>query len=407
MQPNFAFDLPAELIAQVPPRRRGDARLLLVESGRGVRGEHVFRELPTLLQAGDRLVLNESRVIPARIMTRREDTGGRVEILLVGPAADADAPGSWCCMARPARRLRPGVRLRPLAAASDRGTEPPLLTVLARQDEGDAGQIIVGCPADLVQVAERFGVMPLPPYIRRSGATAEQVAQDRERYQTVYARSEASAAGSVAAPTAGLHFSETTLALLRAHGIQTSFVRLHVGPGTFQAPSAEQIAAGRLHREAFVMPAEVSGELNATRAAGGRIIAVGTTALRVLETVHRLGLDSPGERQREFGESAGSPDSVFTGRAQLKSGSWEVRGQTRLFIRPPAIVTAVDGLLTNFHLPGSSLLMLVASLLGGEIWRDVYRHAVQARLRFYSYGDCMLILPRGGTDCPQQERSKP
>jgi S-adenosylmethionine:tRNA ribosyltransferase-isomerase len=405
MHTNFDFDLPPELIAQTPPRRRGDARLLLVECGQGVRGERVFRDLPLILRPGDRLVLNDSRVIPARVMTRREDTGGQVEILLVRPAAAGDPAGSWSCLARPARRLRPGVQLRPTQPVPGAGAEPPLLTVLAKRDAATDGRIVVGSSEDLAQVAARYGVMPLPPYVRRSVADTEQAAEDRERYQTVYANSDASGAGSVAAPTAGLHFSDATLAQLHRVGIQTSFVRLHVGPGTFQPPSAAQIASGRLHREAFCLPAAVSRELSATRAAGGRIIAVGTTALRVLETVRRLGLEADGPEQRVFGGAAATPDPFFTGEARRKDGYWGVSGQTRLFIRPPESVTAADGLLTNFHLPGSSLLMLVASLLGGEIWRDVYRQAVQTRMRFYSYGDCMLILPAGGTGRPQQDRS--
>jgi len=389
MHLNFDFDLPAGLIAQNPPERRGDSRLMLVATGSGCAGEMVFRDLPSVLRPGDRLVLNDSRVLPARLLSRREDTGGQVEILLLRPAAEADLPGAWLCMARPARRLRPGVRLVLTAPPQGGASGPVVLTVL-RKDED---RVVVGCDENLAAVAETWGVMPLPPYIGRPEASADQDARDRERYQTVYATADASGAGSVAAPTAGLHFSQNTLALLQAGGVQISRVSLHVGPGTFQPPSPQQISARRLHREFFRLPAQVSRELAATRAAAGRVIAVGTTALRVLESVQRLGLAAAGPASRAFGATADNPDPVFSGEAHLVDSHWEVAGETRLFIAPPDQVTAADGLLTNFHLPGSSLLMLVASLMGADHWRGVYERAVAARMRFYSYGDCMLILP--------------
>ena len=404
MDSDFDFELPGELIAQQPPPRRGDSRLLLVEPGTGPVGEAVFRDLPRMLRAGDRLVLNDSRVLPARLWTCREDTGGRVEILLLRPCRDAALPGGWLCMARPARRLRPGQRLVVTAGptaepASAELTSPPTLTVLADAGAGEDGQVIVGCSdengqaIDLVAIAEQWGVMPLPPYIKRSDGAAELAAADRVRYQTVYAAAARDGAGSVAAPTAGLHFSDATLTALAAAGIGLSRVSLHVGPGTFQPPSEAQISARRLHREFFRLPAATSAELAATRAAGGRIIAVGTTALRVLETVSRLGLDRAGDDRREFAAAPGEPVPVFQGTAECIGGHWEVAGETRLFIAPPERVTAADGLLTNFHLPGSSLLMLVASILGDGVWRRVYDHAVGAGLRFYSYGDCMLVAP--------------
>lgn len=395
MDNSYEFDLPTGLIAQEPPQRRGDSRLLLVEPQFGIRREIVFRDLPNMLRPGDRLILNESRVLPARLQTRREDTGGQVEILLLRPAGDsgAETSGSWICMARPARRLRPGVRLVVEAPPGGAAGEPAVLTVASKDD--DSGQVVVGCAEDLAAVAEEWGVMPLPPYIRRDEASTQQDAHDRERYQTVYAAADVTGAGSVAAPTAGLHFSPDTLAALAARGVTTSRVSLHVGPGTFKPPSEDQIAARRLHREHFRLPAETSGEMAATRAAGGRVIAVGTTALRVLETVQRLGLHEEKSDHRTFGPGADDPDPFFTGEARRRNGQWEVAGETRLFISPPDKVTAADGLLTNFHLPGSSLLMLVASLMGAQIWRDVYTAAVSSEMRFYSYGDCMLILPAG------------
>lgn len=197
----------------------------------------------------------------------------------------------------------------------------------------------------------------------------------------------------MAAPTAGLHFSRTTLAALAAAGIGTARVSLHVGPGTFRAPSDEQIAARRLHREYFHLPAEVSARIDAVRRSQGRVIAVGTTSLRVLETAARLELPPQGAEHLSFPPGDRDDQPAFTGEARRRGGHWEVAGQTRLFLRPPDKVTAVDGLLTNFHLPGSSLLMLVAALAGEETWPAVYAHAVAQRMRFYSYGDCMLILP--------------
>jgi len=403
MTADFEFSLPDELIAQAPLQRRGDSRLLLVEPGHGTCGEMVFRDLPTVLRPGDRLVLNESRVLPARLLTLREDTGGQVEILLLRPAGGAVDAAGWLCMARPARRLRPGVRLVPVAPPGAADISPPVLTVLRRDDGRGEGQVVVSCDEDLAAVAENWGVMPLPPYIRRTAATTDQDTSDRERYQTVYAAADTTGAGSVAAPTAGLHFSQDTLDRLDAGGVGISRVSLHVGPGTFKPPNPAQIMARRLHREFFRLPGRVSRELAATRAAGGRVIAVGTTALRVLESVQRLQLDDDDPDTRTFAASAADPDPVFSGAARRVDGHWEVTGETRLFIGPPDRVTAADGLLTNFHLPGSSLLMLVASLMGDAVWRDVYRRAVRDRLRFYSYGDCMLILPEVGTISSNKE----
>jgi len=281
-------------------------------------------------------------------------------------------------------------------------TAAEVLTVLRKGTDDEDGQIVVGAEHDLAGIAEQWGVMPLPPYIQRAETTADEDAQDRQRYQTVYAAADASGAGSVAAPTAGLHFSDETLARLKKIGVTTSRVCLHVGPGTFKPPSEDQIKARRLHREFFHLPAGVSRELAETRHHGGRVIAVGTTALRVLETVQRLGLTEDGPDQRIFESTAQNPVTSFRGEAQRCDGHWEVSGETRLFISPPDTVTAADGLLTNFHLPGSSLLMLVASLMGPAIWQNVYDQAVQMQMRFYSYGDCMLILPGVGDASDQK-----
>ncbi len=391
----YWFDLPGELIAQEPPAERGQSRLLVAERHGRVRGIVPFAELPDLLRDGDLLVVNDSRVLPARLWTRRADTDGEIELLLVRP--DSRTAGAWQAMARPARRLRSGQRLlvRDLRRV---GSEAELI-VLARLETG--GVVVESASGeDLASMAERLGVVPLPPYIRRDRETADFVdreGRDRDRYQTVYARTDPQAARSVAAPTAGLHFSPRTLAALEARGVGVARVTLHVGPGTFQPPSDDQLAAGRLHPEAFAMPAVTAAAVARCRAEGRCLVAVGTTSLRVLETVARLGLpaDAPPGALRRF-EDRPDGDAVFRGEAVRGNAGWEVRGTTRLFLRPPAAVTAADALLTNFHLPGSSLLMLVAAFGGNDLWREAYGAAIEARLRFYSYGDAMLLLTGEG-----------
>ncbi len=388
----YNFHLPEELIAQDPAQHRGDSRLLLVEPDTGITGETIFRNLPSLLREGDLLVMNESRVLPARIMTRRADTSGQVEILLVRPLDDQ--PLTWLAMARPARRLREGVQLQVVCGQySQSAKKTPTIEVVQKRDDG---HVLVRCDENLASVAEAWGEMPLPPYIRRSAGDSQDQQRrerDRHRYQTVYCQADLSGAGSVAAPTAGLHFSDTTISGLDAAGIEVAMLRLHVGPGTFRPPTDEQIALRRLHREYFHLPASTAAAMAETRARGGRVIAVGTTSLRVLETVARLDLAGASEDRVLFAGNNSSDDGVFNGEALRQGNYWDVAGSTRLFISPPDKIGAVDGLLTNFHLPGSSLLMLVASLMGAHTWRGVYDRAVEHKLRFYSYGDCMLILP--------------
>jgi len=392
---DYAYDLPPGLIAQDPPAEREASRLLLVARDGGVHGEHAFADLPDLLRAGDLLVLNDSRVLPARLWTVREDTGGRVEILLVAPAPDAGpAPTpAWRALARPSRRLHPGTTLAVCAAGR---SEPagPRLTVEAVHDDGEV--TVSAAPDDPADVAERHGDIPLPPYIRRDPAAAgaeTHRAHDRQRYQTVFARTARAGAGSVAAPTAGLHFSPVLLAQLAVRGVSVARVTLHVGPGTFRSPTARDFALGRLHAERFECPAGVDAAIAATRAAGGRVVAVGTTSLRVLATVAGLDLPPQAPPGTERIYAAGAAVPVFQGRAVREESGWRVTGATRLFLRPPARVEAADGLLTNFHLPESSLLMLVAAFTGESSWRAAYQEAVARSLRFYSYGDAMLILP--------------
>ncbi len=399
---DFAYDLPPELIAQDPPPVREASRLLVVARGGGVRAEHAFADLPDLLRAGDLLVVNDSRVLPARLWTVRADTGGRVEILLIAPEADADAGTTlaWRGLARPSRRLRPGAVLE-VCAAGTATPAGPRLAVVAVHQEGEV--TVTAAPSDLAEVAERHGDIPLPPYIHRDPAAAgaeTRRERDRQRYQTVYARADRAGAGSVAAPTAGLHFSPELLARLAARGVRTAGVTLHVGPGTFRAPTSQDIARRRLHAERFACPAGVMTAVAATRADGGRVIAVGTTSLRVLATVAGLGLDPDAAPGTERSYHAGAAEPVFQGRAVREVDGWRVSGITRLFLRPPDQVAAADGLLTNFHLPESSLLMLVAAFTGESSWREAYREAVARRLRFFSYGDAMLILPPAAAAAP-------
>ncbi len=379
----YAYDLPLELIAQSPAPRRSASRLLLVERGGERVQEGVFADLPGLLRSGDLLVVNDSRVIPARLRLRRLPGGGRMELLLVQPTAD----GGWLAMGRPARRLRPGDEL---AFAADPGSAPAVRVV----GRGEDGLVAVTAVAgDLAALAERHGETPLPPYIRRAGAGAdapELTAQDRDRYQTVYAREN----GSVAAPTAGLHFEDGLLDELASGGVDLARVTLHVGPGTFRPPTDDEIRRRRLHAEAFTLPAATWRALREARARGGRVVAVGTTTLRVLETVRRLGLDADGPDRRRW-PITDEADPVFSGEAAREGGDWRVAGVTRLFLRPPDVIDSVDGLVTNFHLPQSSLLMLVAAFAGERTWRAAYAHAVRERYRFYSYGDAMVIRPRG------------
>lgn len=390
----FTYHLPPELIAQDPPVRRRDSKLLVTQRGGGVLGVHPFADLPELLQAGDLLVINDSRVLPARLATRRADTGGRVELLLLQPVEEP--AGAWSAMARPARRLRPGMALLSLPA-DDPQTSVAEIELIACCSKGEVVIRLAGGD-DLLALAVRHGEVPLPPYIRRDPAAVgahRRRRRDRERYQTVYARTDTAGTGSVAAPTAGLHFDQELMDLLDRRGIQIARVTLHVGTGTFRNPTEDQIASGLLHGERFCFPAVAWARLAACRERAGRVVAVGTTSLRVLETVWRLDLpaSAPDGTRIEYGRRREGENAVFEGLAVRSSGGWKVEGQTSLFIQPPDSVGAADILLTNFHLPGSSLLRLVAAFTGDEAWRTAYREAVASRLRFYSYGDAMLIMP--------------
>ncbi len=345
---DFDFDLPEDLIATRPARPRSSARLL-VAAGDAIRDLHV-RDLPDLLGPDDRLVLNNTRVIPARLSGRRRrrtqagTAEAKVEVTLLEPVAD----GGWRALARPLRKLRAGEDVVFSDALSAQ--------VTARAE--DSVTLLFNLAGDDFDAAlAEAGAMPLPPYI-----AARRPADDRDRddYQTVFARH----AGAVAAPTASLHFDAPLLAGLRARGVRFTEVTLHVGAGTFLPVKVEDVTTHRMHAEWGEVSALAAEEINATRAGGGRIIPVGTTALRLIE-------------------SAADPD----GRVH----AW--RGETDIFIYPGYRFRVTDALMTNFHLPKSTLMMLVAALMGQDRVRRIYAHAVAARYRFFSYGDASLLIP--------------
>jgi S-adenosylmethionine:tRNA ribosyltransferase-isomerase len=347
---DFDYPCPPELVAQQPAAERAGSRLLVLDRSTGARSHRRFLDFPSLLTPGDVLVLNVSRVIPARLIGVR-DNGRPAEILLVHPAPD----GTWLAMVHPGGKLKAGRRVR-----FGPGTELEVLEVVG----GGLRRVRFTGPLDAHGVMEHFGRVPLPPYIRRPPE-----ARDRERYQTVYARVD----GSVAAPTAGLHFTPALLDAIRARDVAVVEIVLHVGPGTFKPVEVEDPSRHVMHAEWFEVPAAAADAVNRAKARGGRVWAVGTTAARVLETL---------------GAAASAAAAAPAAPAALQSAS----GWTDLFIYPPFTFRVVDALLTNFHLPRSTLLMLVAAFAGYEPTMAAYREAVRERYRLYSYGDAMAIV---------------
>jgi S-adenosylmethionine:tRNA ribosyltransferase-isomerase len=343
---DFDFELPEELIAQEPAPRRDQSRLMVVDRAAGAIESAVFADLARWLAPGDLLVVNDTRVFPARLVGRREPGGGRVELFLVCEEGE----NAWEALARPAARVRPGDRVR-----FGEGEEALEALVVERRQGGR--RLVRFPPGPLWPRLERWGRTPLPPYIRRDEGAEPRL--DRERYQTVYARER----GAIAAPTAGLHFTPELLARLTAAGVERAAVTLHVGYGTFQPVRVEVVEEHRVESERYVVPEEAARAFERARAAGGRVVVVGTTTTRALESA----ADEEG---------------------RLRAGA----GETDLFIRPGHRFRAVDALVTNFHLPRSSLLMLVAAFAGRELVLEAYRRAVAERFRFYSYGDAMLVL---------------
>jgi S-adenosylmethionine:tRNA ribosyltransferase-isomerase len=339
----YDYELPQDLIAQQPVARRGQSRLMVVHTESC---EHLqFDQLPSQLDAGDLLIVNDTRVLPARLWAEKP-SGGRVELLLI----EECSPNEWQAWIRATRKPEVGQLLR----IGDRFTAE-----LLRRDGRDCLLRLTADGEDVAAAIERYGRMPLPPYIRRErGGLEPNDGLDRERYQTVYAARR----GAVAAPTAGLHFSPELLERLDAAGIPVATVTLHVGPGTFQPLEPEMLEKGELHRERYEVPDETVAAIEACRIRGGRVVAVGTTSVRALE-------------------------SASDDEGRVTAGP----GTTRLFIQPGYRFRVVDRLITNFHLPRSSLMMLVCAFAGQKRLLDAYRAAVSERYRFFSYGDAMLL----------------
>jgi S-adenosylmethionine:tRNA ribosyltransferase-isomerase len=377
---DFDFNLPPELVAQAPAPRRDESRLLVLHRDSGKIEHRQFRSLLEYLRPGDVLVLNNSRVIPARLRGVNAHTGGQFEILLL----EENAVNDWWVMLRPGKRARVGTQIIFRDAQGRRGDVHA--TVLDKNDEGHRRLRFSGTQ-NISEALDRLGEVPLPPYIRRSTSVSEgRVAQvpdptgknatratrpteacdDRERYQTVFA----DPAGSVAAPTAGLHFTEALLDEIRSRGAHVCFLTLHVGLGTFAPVKTEIIASHKMHEERYALSEATVRIINDARRGGRRIIAVGTTTVRVLESV------------------------AAANQGRLVGGA----GRTRIFIHPPREFKIVDALLTNFHLPRSTLLMLVSAFAapgetrGREVILSAYAEAIRQRYRFFSYGDAMLIL---------------
>lgn len=336
---DFHFDLPAELIAQTPLAERSSSRLLVVDAAHDRLEDRRFTDLVELLAPGDLLVFNDTRVLPARLYGRKE-SGGAVEILIERITGAHEA------------RVQLGVSKKPKAGGRILLDDGSAATVIGR--DGEFFLLRFEAVEPLEKLLLKLGRMPLPPYIHREAGAA-----DTERYQTVYARE----VGAVAAPTAGLHFDKPLLDALAARGIDSGYVTLHVGAGTFQPVRSERIENHVMHREWLNVGAELVEKIRHTRARGGRVVAVGTTVVRALETATREGELQP------------------------------FAGETQIFIFPGYRITSVDALITNFHLPESTLLMLVSAFAGRETMLAAYQHAVALRYRFFSYGDAMLIWP--------------
>jgi S-adenosylmethionine:tRNA ribosyltransferase-isomerase len=343
----FDYELPPELVAQRPAGQRGASRMLVLKRDGGACELRLFSDFPSFLRPGDLVVFNNTRVLKARLFGIKVGGGAKIEILLTKRIDDG-----WLCMIRPGKRIAPGTVIRLLARKG--GESSYLAQVVGRWEEGMFHILVSSTEPVTADVCETCGHVPLPPYVRRSDTE-----EDIDDYQTVYA----TVPGAVAAPTAGLHFDSDMIARIHSLGIATAEVTLHVGPGTFQPVSAEFIDGHRMHEEEYSVSPNVAEQIRATRSAGGRIVAVGTTVVRVLESV----ADESG---------------------MVSAGS----GSTRIFIYPPYRFRCVDALFTNFHLPKSTLLMLVCAFAGKEPVLNAYRLAIQNEFRFYSYGDCMLLI---------------
>jgi S-adenosylmethionine:tRNA ribosyltransferase-isomerase len=336
---DFEFALPPDLIAQAPARPRDAARLLVLDRATEACAHRIFRDLPELLRPDDVLVLNDTKVLPARLRAGRPPGGGAVEVLLLRPMSD----GSWEALVRPGRKVRRGDRLT-FAAGLLEG-------VIGERGEGGARTIALEYQGDLMPILQRIGEMPTPPYITRR-------LEDPHDYQTVFAKT----TGAIAAPTAGLHFTDALLEAVRRRGIQIVSLTLHVGIGTFRPVRVEEVARHQMDAEAYEIPVETAATINRARGRGGRVVAVGTTCVRGLESAAEHGV--------------------------VRAGS----AATNLFITPGYQFRVTGALVTNFHLPKSTLLMLASAFAGRERLLAVYAEAIRERYRFYSFGDAMLIV---------------
>ena len=390
---DFSFDLPAELIAQHPPAQRGSSRMLVLDRATGALRDDLFANLPNLLQPGDLLILNDSRVLPARLFATRggartqhnsPQPSGLIEVLLTEQIDNPASPGEnlWRALVRPARKVQIGETLSffQTNTATGENNSVPVLTAEVLASGAFGERTLRFAPVeDFHATLARIGHMPLPPYIHRDQSAQPDSEEDRERYQTVYSQQP----GSAAAPTAGLHFTPEVLAALRARGVEIQYLTLHVGLGTFQPVRVSRLADIRLHAERYTLPAATAQALNRALREGRRIVAAGTTTTRTLEHI-----------------AAQAP----SGPLHLEPHS----GSTSIFLAPGHRFRIVTGLLTNFHLPESTLLMLVAAFAdcmdNGEPTTDAapnrglrtilaaYGHAIRHGYRFFSYGDCMLLL---------------
>ena len=348
---DFYYDLPQELIAQTPMEKRDGSRLMTLDRRTGETGHRHFYDLPSLLRPGDCLIMNDSRVLPARLLGRRLPGGGACEVLLLADKGEH----VWECLVRPGRKLRAGARMN--------FGDGSLAAEVVRE-EADGNRLIrFEYEGIFLEVLERLGKMPLPPYIKEE-------LQDQERYQTVYSK----VPGSAAAPTAGLHFTPELLEEIKVRGVSLGYVTLHVGLGTFRPVKEEAVADHAMHSEFCTVPEETAELVNRTKADGGRVICVGTTSCRTLESW--------------AGED---------GRMESRSG-W-----TNIYLYPGCRFKVMDGLVTNFHLPESTLIMLVSAFAGREAVLAAYREAVKERYRFFSFGDAMFI----GSRIDDPENKKP
>ncbi len=343
---DFKYTLPDSLIARFPTAERTDSRLMVLDGQTGIIDDRTFTDFLSLINDGDLLVFNNTRVIPARLWGRKE-TGGKVEVL-VERILDQT---TFLAHVRASKSPKAGAKILLQADASTDNTEAEL-EVLGRRDALFELKLVSG--DDIIPVLNEIGHMPLPPYIDR-----EDEELDRERYQTVYNE----APGAVAAPTAGLHFTTEFIDVCKAKGVETAFVTLHVGAGTFQPVKVDNIIEHKMHAEMIEVSQDVVDQVNATRARGGRVIAVGTTSVRSLESASRSGVLRP------------------------------FSGESDIFIYPGYRFTSVDAILTNFHLPESTLIMLISAFAGRELVLEAYRQAVEKAYRFFSYGDAMFVLP--------------